>query len=192
MLGQKKNLKVYGIAAAVVIILVVLAVNGQSNDNKVSYTVLKDMMGKPAPDFTITDHAGNMFALSSQRGKNVILFFSEGAMCYPSCWNQIMSLAHDTRFSNNDVVAVSIVTDTKQEWDDIVKYQPKLQTNTLLFDTDKAASMVYGVLNLPSSMHKGYTPGHTYFVIDKNGIITFAMDDPTMGINNDVLASKLQ
>jgi peroxiredoxin len=41
-------------------------------------------------------------------------------------------------------------------------------------------------------MHKGSYPGHTYFVIDKDGIIRYARDDSTMGIRNNEIAAELE
>jgi len=44
-------------------------------------------VGEPAPDFTLTSIDGETVRLSDYRGKNVVLFFNEGSMCYPVCWN---------------------------------------------------------------------------------------------------------
>ena len=41
-------------------------------------------------------------------------------------------------------------------------------------------------------MHKGTYPGHTYILIDKQGIIRFTYDDPTMAIQNDLIYSKIK
>ncbi len=150
-----------------------------------------DAAGKPAPDFALMNQDGEMFKLSDYKGKNVILFFNEGSMCYPACWNQIASLAKDQRFNNDNTTSVSIVIDSKQQWDKIIQSQPKLQGATILFDTDTQVSTNYDVLNLESSMHKGSYPGHTYFIVNKDGIITFVLDDPNMAINNGILVSKL-
>ena len=40
-------------------------------------------------------------------------------------------------------------------------------------------------------MHKGSYPGHTYFIIDKEGIIRYTKDDPSMAIRNNELAAEL-
>src|SRR3989344_6757684 len=49
-------------------------------------------VGKKAPDFTLPDMEGNQVSLSSLLGKNVILFFNEGLMCYPACLDQVVEL----------------------------------------------------------------------------------------------------
>src|SRR3989344_4557495 len=44
-------------------------------------------IGNPAPDFSLADMQGKTVTLSAMKGKTVVLFFNEGSMCYPSCWN---------------------------------------------------------------------------------------------------------
>jgi len=40
-------------------------------------------------------------------------------------------------------------------------------------------------------MHKGGMPGHTYIIIDADGIIRYTLDDPKMGIQNEALIKEL-
>ena len=47
------------------------------------------------------------------------------------------------------------------------------------------------MLTLDSSMHYGSLPGHTYVIIDKEGIVRYVYDDPRMAINNDLLVAEL-
>ena len=150
----------------------------------------KDAVGKQAPDFELQDLNGNTVKLSDYRGKNVVLFFSEGSMCYPSCWNQISSLANDARFNGNDIVSFSIVVDSKSQWEQIMQKVPQMANSKILFDTDKKVSAQYDVMYTESSMHKGSYPGHTYFVIGKDGIIKYTYDDPNMAVRNDLIASE--
>lgn len=149
-----------------------------------------DLIGQAAPDFTLTNQDGSTFRLSDYKDKTVVLFFNEGSMCYPACWDQIASLGRDPRFNTNDVVSASIVVDTKSQWDRIISSQPKYGAGNILFDTSKEVSSAYGVLSLASSMHKGSLPGHSYVVI-KKGKISYVLDDPNMALNNDILSSKL-
>ena len=85
----------------------------------------------------------------------------------------------------------SIVADPKSEWEKIVKETPSFANAKILFDTTKVASRAYDVLSLKSSMHPGSFPGHTYFIIDKEGILRYVFDDPSMAIRNDLLISEL-
>jgi peroxiredoxin len=147
-------------------------------------------IGKTAPDFTLTKQDGSKFTLSDYKDKTVVLFFNEGSMCYPACWEQMASLGSDERFKKDDVIAASIVIDGKEKWDQVIRSQPKYGKGIILFDTNKAVSQAYDILNLPSSMHQGSFPGHTYVII-KNGVISYVLDDPNMALNNDKLALKI-
>ena len=172
----------------------VLTGNSASEDNSNSALIpltFASAVGQQAPDFTLTKRDGTSIKLSDFRGKTAILFFNEGSMCYPACWDQIIALAQDSRLNNGEVVSLSVVVDSKSQWDRIIASQPKYGSATILFDTNRAVSKAYGVLNMESSMHKGSYPGHSYFVIDKNGNVAFAYDDPNMAINNNLLAQKV-
>ena len=150
-----------------------------------------EAVGKQAPEFNLESIDGKTIKLSDYKGKNVILFFNEGSMCYPACWDQIAELGKDERFNGEEIIAFSIVADSKSEWEEIVKKTPGYSNAKILFDTTRAVSLAYDVLSLKSSMHPGSFPGHTYFVIDKEGIVRYTFDDPNMAIRNDMLISEL-
>ncbi len=152
---------------------------------------LQELLNKPAPSFSLTDLQGKVYTNETLRGKNVILFFNEGLMCYPACWNQMISLGDDARFKADGTLVFSVVVDQKDEWRRAIDKMADLGKVTALFDTDKAVSRSYGALNAPSSMHAGSMPGHTYVLLDKDGIVRFTLDDPRMGIHNDELAQML-
>lgn len=152
----------------------------------------RDVVGQKAPDFRLESIDGKTIKLSDYKGKNVVLFFTEGSMCYPACWDQMAEFANDNRFNSDSVVVFSITPDPKSEWKQIVQKVPKLSGAKILFDTTKAVSSSYDVLNLPSSMHRGSFPGHTYFIVDKEGVIRYSLDDPRMSIQNDKLADELK
>lgn len=155
---------------------------------------LQSLVGKPAPDFTLLDHSGQAYSLAALRGKNIILFFNEGLMCYPACWNQIASLSQDDRFKDptNNVAAFSIVTDATQDWQKAIAKMPELGQATVLHDVGGRVSSAFGMLTTRSSMHYGQLPGHSYVVIDKEGVIRHVYDDPNMAIHNDQLAEELK
>ena len=153
----------------------------------------KEAVGKKAPDFELESIAGEQIKLSDYLGKkNVVLFFNEGSMCYPACWNQMAELGNDSRFDTESIAAFSIVTDPKSQWLDIVSKSTNLTRSKIIFDTSRAVSKTYDVLNLNSSMHRGSLPGHTYFIIDKEGVIRFTMDDPNMALANDKLIKEIE
>ncbi len=148
-------------------------------------------VGQKAPDFSLESIDGKIVKLSEYKGKSVVLFFNEGSMCYSACWDQMAEFGNDERFNNGNVVAFSILVDSKSEWQKIISQVPKLEKAKILFDTAKSVSKSYDVLSLQSSMHRGSFPGHTYFIIDKNGIIRYAFDDVQMAVRNDKLASEM-
>ncbi len=149
------------------------------------------LAGKPAPDFTLKDRNGTTYALNDLRGKNVVLFFNEGLMCYPACWSQIVELGRDERFKRDDTVVLSVVVDRPKEWESAIKKMPALADATVVFDIDASVSDAYGVLTAESSMHYGQFPGHTYVLIDGQGIVQHVYDDPNMAIHNDQLVAEL-
>ena len=149
------------------------------------------LIGELAPNFSLTDRDGNVYSPENLRGKNVLLFFNEGLMCYPACWNQIVSLADDSRFKDKNTEVFSVVVDAEKDWRQAVNKMPELARAKVLFDSGSAASKQFGVLDLDSSMHKGTFPGHTYVLIDKEGIVRYVFDDPNMAINNDKLIEEL-
>lgn len=149
------------------------------------------LIGKPAPDFTLKDRSETTYALSNLKGKNVVLFFNEGLMCYPACWNQIVELGQDERLKRDDTVVLSVVVDRPKEWQSAIKKMPALADATVVFDTDASVSDAYGVLTAESSMHYGQFPGHTYVVIDKQGLVQHVYDDPNMAIHNDQLIDEM-
>jgi len=112
-------------------------------------------------------------------------------MCYPSCWNQIAAFGRDEVFKRDDTIVFSIVVDTKKEWEKAVKKMPELAASTILHDTSKNVSREYGALSLASSMHKGQFPGHTYLILDKDGIVRYVFDDPKMAVRNEELKTEL-
>ena len=150
----------------------------------------KQAIGKKAPDFELEIIDGKTIKLSDYLGKNVVLFFNEGSMCYPACWSQMAELGNDSRFETENIVAFSIVTDPRSQWLDIVSKSANLGKSKILFDTSRSVSKAYDVLYLNSSMHPGSLPGHTYFIIDKEGTIRFTMDDPNMALANDKLIKQ--
>lgn len=149
-----------------------------------------NLLGKPALDFTLESHDGQKYTLSSLKGRKVILFFNEGLMCYPACWNQIAAFGGDKELSSQAVI-LNINVDPKEEWKKAIDKMPELSSATVLHDPDRSVSKAYGVLTLSSSMHRGQFPGHTYVVIDNEGIVRMTRDDSEMAVRNKELESEL-
>lgn len=196
-MGKDKLIIIIGALATVAMLVVaVFLLSGNSGQNSstnqsVGTATLNSLVGKPAPDFILESFDGKKITLSSFKGKNVILFFSEGLMCYPACWNQIAAFARDSEFSSKNTQVLTVINDSKNDWKQAIDKMPELAPATVLFDTDKKVSITYNTLTLPSSMHKGQLPGHTYVVIDKEGIVRFVKDDPQMAIRNQEIMTEI-
>lgn len=152
---------------------------------------LDSLVGKSMPAIRLTDKDGKTFSPADVRGKYTVLFFNEGLMCYPACWNQISAFGSDPRFNNDQIQAISVVTDPANEWQKAITKMPELAKADTMFDTGASASRQLGMLTTASSMHKGSLPGHTYIVIDKEGVVRYVFDDPNMAIANDMLLGKI-
>lgn len=152
---------------------------------------LNSLIGKPIPDIQLSDKDGKIFTAADFKGKNTVLFFNEGLMCYPACWNQMASFGGDQRFNGDQIQAISVVVDSAKDWQTAIAKMPQLAKATTMFDVNANASRQLGMLTTASSMHRGSLPGHTYVVIDKEGIVRYVLDDPNMAMANDMLFSKI-
>ncbi|MEK7064769.1 MAG: hypothetical protein AAB973_04150, partial [Patescibacteria group bacterium] len=56
---------------------------------------------------------------------------------------------------------------------------------------DRKVTTVYGVLTTASSMHRGQYPGHSYVIIDKDGVVRFVWDDPQMAVRNKEILAEV-
>ena len=160
----------------------------EATEGKIAFN---KFVGEVAPDFSLENINGETITLNDYQGKMVVLFFNEGSMCYPACWNQIQQFTTDERFNKDDIEVFSIVIDTKRQWEKIVSETSGFENAQILFDTSKTVSNSYDVLTRGSSMHPGTNPGHTYIVIDKEGVIRYVYDDPSMAVRNDVIFYEL-
>lgn len=188
-----------GLVAVVVIIIgIALFKTSETSEQKnEAVATANNLIGKPMPEITLKDKDGRDYDISSLKGKNTVLFFNEGIMCYPACWNQMASFGTDPRFNSNDLVALSVVTDSPMDWQKAYDKMPDLAKATILFDgtggmahntnTKDTASYRLGLLSMNSSMHPGQSPGHTYIMLDKEGVVRDVVDDANMGVNNDKL-----
>lgn len=185
--NSAKPLLFAGLAAiAVIMIGIALFNTGKTSEQKQeAIRTTNSLIGKPLPDIELRDKDGKDYDLSRIRGKNVVLFFNEGLMCYPACWNQMAAFGADPRFNSNDIIALSVVVDAPQDWQKAVDKMPDLARATTLFDTGAISSHHLGILSLGSSMHVGQLPGHTYIIVDKQGIVREVFDDAYMAVNND-------
>lgn len=200
---------IYTIITAVVMVIIGVALmntDKAAEQKQEAVATTNNLVGKPLPDIQLKDKDGKLYDLTALHGKNVVLFFNEGIMCYPACWNQMASFGTDSRFNSDSLVALSVVTDSPTQWQTATAKMPDLAKATILFDqnggtipsshhggSDPSGTASYrlGILSMASSMHPGQMPGHTYILIDKEGVVREIYDDPNMAINNDTLFEKI-
>mgnify|MGYP001589827385 FL=1 len=214
-MSNNNNNKKLPVVTIVIVSVVVLALgyflfksspdNPRQNSNQVSATndhhggspmaansdALNSLIGKPMPDIQLSDKDGKTYTAADFKGKNTVLFFNEGLMCYPACWNQMASFGSDERFNGDQIQAISVVVDSAKDWQTAIAKMPQLAKATTMFDANANASRQLGILTTASSMHRGSLPGHTYVVIDKEGVVRYVFDDPNMAIANDMLFAKI-
>ena len=166
------------------------AVDDHHKPVAVDSAVFDNLLGKSAPDFSLESYDGKTYKLSDLKDQNVLLFFNEGLMCYPACWNQIAAFGKDKDLQEKTLV-LNITADSKDSWKQAVTKMPELSPAAVLFDTNRSVSNAYGVLKLESSMHRGQFPGHTYVLIDKQGIVRFIKDDVQMAVRNKELIAEV-
>ncbi len=194
--NNKKSVIILGVIALFVLFVgwaMLKAGNGPAAGGQTTNAGdLNSFVGRTLPTIQLFDKDSKPYSLDGLKGKNAVLFFNEGIMCYPACWNQVAAFGTDQRFNNQDTVALSVVVASPQDWQQAMAKMPDLANAPILFDQNSAVSRQLNLLSLASSMHKGAIPGHTYIVLDKQGIVRFVYDDPKMAINNDLLNQKIQ
>ncbi len=128
-------------------------------------------IGDNAPDFTMTDGAGNTWTLSDHRGKTVVLLFYPGDNT-PVCTAQLCSVRdHWSEYQTTGAEVVGISTDSVESHKGFAeKHQLPLR---LLSDPDRKVSEMYDM--------KSWLPGRSargVVVIDKDGKIAYHKAQP--------------
>jgi len=150
--------------------------------------VTSPLVGKPAPDFVLTDVSGVRVTLQNLRGEQnrpVVLFMSAGGGC-GTCLAQIEKMSKSAVLTDGSVMAAAVVsahTDSIDEWRTFVRDHPEFRKIPILFDMSGDAIRAYEATLLQSGMNHGggHSPGHSYYVIDRAGVVRLVADDPMMG-----------
>lgn len=141
---------------------------------------------RTAPDFTLTNTDGQEVTLSSLRGENVLLFFSEGAGCQ-SCLVQMNEIEKRMdAFKALDVTVLPIVMNTKQQI--LADMRANGVTTPFLLDNG-SVSEAYDTLG--KGMHAGL-PGHSFVLIDKAGKQLWYGEYPQMWLSPDELLDQVK
>ncbi len=164
---RRNQLLVWGVALVVVAALVgVMMWTARATS---------DATSRPAPDFTLTDTNGATVRLADYRGRNVVLYFNEGAGCQ-SCLYQMADIErHAAQFTAANITVLPIVMNTAEQ----VKADMAANgvRTPFLIDTGGTVSEAYGTLG--KGMHPGL-PGHSFVLIDTDGIQRWYGEYPSM------------
>ena len=142
-------------------------------------------VAKVAPDFTLTDTSGAQVSLSALRGKNVLLYFSEGAGCQ-ACLIQMNQIENDPAFAAAGLTVLPIVMNTK---DQILADMAANDVRTPFLLDDGTVSTEYGTIG--KGMHAGL-PGHSFVLIDKTGKQLWYGEYPSMWLSNADLLTEVR
>ncbi|MFP9098571.1 thioredoxin-dependent thiol peroxidase [Flavobacterium sp. RHBU_24] len=132
--------------------------------------------GDKAPDFTGTDHNGNVHSLNDYKGKKLVVFFYPKADT-PSCTNEACNLRDNysrLKAAGYELLGVSADSQKKQ-----AKFAEKYKLPfPLLADENHEVLNAFGVWGPKKFMGRLFDGIHrTTFVIDENGIITDVIDN---------------
>jgi thioredoxin-dependent peroxiredoxin len=127
-------------------------------------------IGEPAPDFTLTTHAGKQIALARLRGRKVLLWFYPEADT-PGCTLEGRGFRDQiSDFDQNNIQVLGIsFNDVEQNADFAEKYE---FTFPLLCDTDRTVGLAYGAC----ADLKSRNASRISFLIDEDGKIERVYD----------------
>lgn len=146
-----------------------------------------DTTARVAPDFALTDTSGGQVRLADYRGKNVVIYFSEGAGCQ-SCLYQMADIEkHAADFAAANIVVLPIVMNSADQ------IRADMATNGVktpfLIDSDGAVSQAYGTLG--KGMHAGL-PGHSFVLVDPTGTQRWYGEYPSMYLSPADLLNQVR
>jgi peroxiredoxin len=175
---RRNQLLVWGIALAVVSALVGVMMW--------SAKATSDATSRPAPDFVLTDTSGATVRLADYRGRNVVLYFNEGAGCQ-SCLYQMADIEqHAAQFRAANIVVLPIVMNT------VAQIKADMAANgvrTPFLLDDGTVSTAYGTLG--KGMHPGL-PGHSFVYIDRAGTQRWYGEYPSMYLSSADLLDQVR
>lgn len=134
-------------------------------------------VGRAAPEFALgIANGGGTFDLASERNRtNVLLFFNEGLSCSP-CLGQMQQLDSDaTGFQAQHVMVVSITGDSLSDMSAWAA-NSHISHTVVLADPTLTVSNEYDTTGSAVSMMPGAAPGHTFLLVNEQGIVLWRAD----------------
>lgn len=140
-----------------------------------------------APAFTLPATSGRTVSLASYRGRDIVLYFSEGAGC-DACFYQMREFEqHAAGLTRAGITVVPIVMNPAAQ------IRPDLAAfgihTPYLTDTTGRVSRAYHVLG--KGMHAGL-PGHGFVLIDARGIQRWYGEYPSMYLSTAGLIQQVR
>jgi peroxiredoxin len=147
---------------------------------KASRQGYKAESGKPAPDFSLEDQAGETVSLSGFKNKRaVLLIFVRGDWC-PGCHMMLRTYEKErAKFQQKNIMVMAIGPDPVGVNRDMVK---RLELDyKVLSDENQAASRVYGVQDPDSKDKTAGIPLPASFLVDMSGIVRYTSRPDRLG-----------
>ncbi len=132
---------------------------------------MKLTVGSKAPDFSATDQSGNIFSLSDQQNKKIVLYFYPKDNT-PGCTAQACNLRDNYQeLMRQGYMVIGVSSDSATSHQ---KFVEKFDLPfVLIADTDKSVHEKYGVWVEKSMYGKKYMgTARTTIIIDEKGVIT--------------------
>ena len=174
---RKRRIRLVSVGAILAVIAVVVAMMLTSRQETSATT-------RVAPDFTLATTSGTNVSLAALRGKNVLLYFSEGAGCQ-ACLVQMAQIEKDPRFAAEGLTVLPIVMNSK---DEITADMVANGVRTPFLLDDGTVSTAYGTIG--KGMHAGL-PGHSFVLIDKAGKQRWYGEYPSMFLSTTRLLDEV-
>ncbi len=175
---RRRRIRVASVSATVAVIAVIAAMMLTSRQETSTVT-------RVAPDFTLTETSGSTVSLAALRGKDDLLYFSEGASCQ-SCLVQMAQIEKDPGIAAAGLTVLPIVMNSREQ------ILADLTTNgvrTPFLLDDGTVSKAYGTLG--KGMHEGL-PGHSFVLIDKAGNQRWYGEYPSMFLSTADLLKEVR
>jgi peroxiredoxin len=167
----------YGVAVALAVLIGAMMWSARETS---------DATSRPAPDFSLADTTGATVRLADYRGRNVVLYFNEGAGCQ-SCLLQMVDIERNAgRFAAAGVTVLPIVMNGAAQ---IRADMAANGVRTPFLLDDGTVSATYGTLG--KGMHAGL-PGHSFVLIDAQGVQRWYGEYPSMYLSSADLLEQIR